>query len=1327
MRKIFLSFLSLMLTLCLTASNNMSVIQTTIGSGIDTQSLNVITKDRLGRLWIGTNVGVSVISNGTVTNIKEVMSQGGMVMLGNISSIVCTQSALISSEDRILHFDLACDSASTLKYNGQILHTEDFLIEGNNVTFFDREYCSLFSYNMETRTCRLVAAFKSDSDFSFSRIMRSEADSMVIYLADDLLGLYGYNRSTGVIERIQGTAKPIIANASAIDGSGIIWISVPNGGIKGYYINSGYENVANYNTGNCDLPSDNITLISPLPDGNLLLCQPDAGMCRLERKRINDNRVTVKPVNDLTDVSSVMSNPDNNETLFATKEHGLLSIKKSFFWQIGHMSEVTKGVINYENYISAFEEPQGTILVGTTGNGIKRINLETMQETLFPDAGKPVISSMCRYDSRQVIMYDRSGIILLFDRYTGKTRTLSNHPISELIAKVNSRKVRLINTFEGDIMIFNADGHHYIYRTGSNKLEEIRIESEKDRDLQQVENISVSPYAVYVTHQGSIIEINTASLKTNRVYHNNNRTIHNITSLATDSNGNLFFTEPEGLHRYDPRSNNDELIINTWENGRFLNVAVDRKDRVWFSTTNEFVQMYDCAKKETLVFTAQDGVPASHFLTGFSVCTANGIILFPNATGMMGIDTRSLQIQDVQPQQITCLSAYTDRKRISKEELDNSITHPFRLSPSFRELHLEFSANDFNPTYPHQFIYTIYRNDIPVMTFNTSSTVLNIPRMEYGNYTLEVQQIYRHGLSQGQKIIAYVIHKPFLKSIPGLILSILILVLFGYSIARFSSAIEKNKMEKALAEQDIKNREDKIAFLSNIAHELRTPLSLIYNPVKDFLQEKSVDGIDYERMERIFNQVNKMTVMVNMILDSSRADVNKADILVEEVDLNEWLNYLLEDYRIDCYGKGFRLKFIMDKSIGKASIDKRIIETGLSNMVNNAIKYSKSGTTITVSTAKVGPGTIRVSVKDQGRGFTCAAEDLFKRYYRDNVDNNIPGYGLGLPYARLQLSLIGGNMSAWNNEDGVGSTFYMEFPQVVGENRKPAGKTTGSESPNQAGESTPETNAPVNPTETEEAMAQDFDTKNMAILLVCADDTELESLLKEFQGVFRLIMTAHNGEEALAILKRMTLDMVITDADMPQMDGFELCRQIKDTFEISHIPVLLLTRRSDSRNKKLGYKMGADAFLPKPYDIKQMLAIIRGQLGGRFEIKRQFNYGFFTMMNPDQTFSITDEQFIENLNQIIKRNLSDPDFVAEAIHKQLNLSRTLLLKKMEGLLGTNITSYLHRVRNGYVKDKLVNTDEDLELISHEAGFRSVEEMNISFKKGTGKTVYSFRD
>ena len=678
-------------------------------------------------------------------------------------------------------------------------------------------------------------------------------------------------------------------------------------------------------------------------------------------------------------------------------------------------------------------------------------------------------------------------------------------------------------------------------------------------------------------------------------------------------------------------------------------------------------------------------------------------------------------MNDTPPVQVICISAKTEKREFSETEIANSLRRPIKLPTKFREFTLEFSANAFNPTYPHLLLYDICKDGTPVMSINTTNSEITIPKIESGTYSLVIRQAYRKGLSEPETLLRFKIPKPFLATIPGVLISLILFLVFGYSIARISSRVEKNRMDKALAAQDIKNREDKIAFLSNIAHELRTPLSLIYNPVKDFLQEKSVDGIDYERMERIFNQVNKMTVMVNMILDSSRADINKADILIEEVNLNEWINFLLEDYRIDCYGKGFSLRFIMDNSIGNVSIDKRIIETGLSNMVNNAIKYSPTGTTITVSTSRVGD-MIRVSVKDQGRGFSSDPENLFKRYYRENEDSSIPGYGLGLPYARLQLSLISGNMSAYNNEDGVGSTFYMEFPPVIGKNGAPVKQdnTPTDTQPNVSTES-------LNQSDTQEGMAQDFDATEMTILYVGGKESELESFMDQFKSQFRLIITATDGIDALNKLKDTRVDLIISNADMPKMDGFELCRTIKSTLDISHIPVILLTSRADKRNKGMGYKMGADAFIVKPYDNKQISAMILSQLGGRFEIKRQYNYGYFSKMSPDQTFSLTDEEFVRSLNEFIDANISNRKLTDRIISEKMGISQAVILRKMQGLLDTNLSHYLLRIRVAMVQDKLKNTDLEPEEIASETGFSSVDDMSKTFKRETGKTISSIRN
>ena len=939
-------------------------------------------------------------------------------------------------------------------------------------------------------------------------------------------------------------------------------------------------------------------------------------------------------------------------------------------------------------------------------NGLCRIDPQTQQRTVLKGTQELKVISMCQFDNDNILMADPDKGLMLFNRKQGRTSSGKQFPPLPGPSYVDMKNLLLTISDEGDIFIFNANSHHYVYRKGTGRLEEISVISEDMDPVKQVENACSTQYAIYATYRGAIIEINTNTLESKLIYKNKDKVIHNITSLDANSQGELFFTEPEGLHRYDPRSNFDEMLVETWGSGRFMNVAVDSNDRIWFTTTDEYIQMYDQSRKELLSYSLEDGVPRSRFLNYFTLSTRSGYVMFPNADGMVSLNTNGPLMADTPPFRINCISAYTEKREIAAEDISNSLERPFTLPSKFRELHMEFSVNSFNPTYPHLFIYNIYRGNLLIKSINTTNTLITLPKLENGTYRVEIRQAYRKGLSEPETIVMFKIPKHFMSTVPGVLVALLLMLLFGYTIAKLTSTMEKNRMEKAMAAQDIKNREDKIAFLSNIAHELRTPLSLIYNPVKDFLQEKSVDGIDYERMERIFNQVNKMTVMVNMILDSSRADVNKADILIEEVNLNEWMNFLLEDYRIDCYGKGFSLKFIMDNTIGNVSIDKRIIETGLSNMVNNAIKYSTSGTTITVITSRVG-NMIRVTVKDQGRGFTCDPEDLFKRYYRDNVDTNIPGYGLGLPYARLQLSLIGGKMSAMNNEDGVGSSFYMEFPAEAGRNSKPVQTDTAED--------------------TQEGMAQDFDTQNMTIMFVCADDTETNSFIKEFDSMFQGIITASDGADALNKLKRKKTDLVISDTDMPKMDGFELCRNIKGTLEISHIPIILLTSRTDQRNKNQGYKMGADAFIPKPYDFKQLYALIRGQLGGRFEIKRQYNFGFFSKMNIDQTFSVTDEEFISSLNSLIDQFISDPSLNEDYILKQTGISKSVMKRKMEGLLDTDLAGYLTRIRISIVREKLPNTDEEFESIARETGFASVETLNKTFKRETGKTIYSVRE
>lgn len=276
-------------------------------------------------------------------------------------------------------------------------------------------------------------------------------------------------------------------------------------------------------------------------------------------------------------------------------------------------------------------------------------------------------------------------------------------------------------------------------------------------------------------------------------------------------------------------------------------------------------------------------------------------------------------------------------------------------------------------------------------------------------------------------LLYFKIPQKFCLTFPGIITVFLVAFIVVYPITALNSTLKKLTLEKKMAEIYIKNRDNKINFLSSIAHELRSSLFLIYIPIKETLQKKDLSSNNLRKVESLHNQINKMNSMINLILDSSHNIIDKEDLLFEMVNLNEWLGTIILNYEIICKTGQHNLRFIPDYNVNEVNIDKNIVETCLSNLINNAVKYSPPGSSITIYTTKK-EGFVNISVKDRGRGFKCDAEDLFKRNFREQPDDGASGYGLGLTYVRMLMELSGGTITASSNPDGIGSIFRMSLP-----------------------------------------------------------------------------------------------------------------------------------------------------------------------------------------------------------------------------------------------------------------------------------------------------------
>ena len=255
----------------------------------------------------------------------------------------------------------------------------------------------------------------------------------------------------------------------------------------------------------------------------------------------------------------------------------------------------------------------------------------------------------------------------------------------------------------------------------------------------------------------------------------------------------------------------------------------------------------------------------------------------------------------------------------------------------------------------------------------------------------------------------------------------------------------------------------------------------------------------------------------------------------------------------------------------------------------------------------------------------------------------------------------------------------------------------------------------------------DFDTKNMSLLIVDDQQDILDFISKEYSLLFSAIYTAHDGKEALEVIKKKMPNIVVSDIMMPKMTGFELCKKIKTDVELSHIPVILLTSRTDPKNQDMGYKMGADSFIPKPFDSKALYKIIRSQLRNRYEIRRQYASSFFSVISEDQTFSAADEEFVQRLNKYIKDNIADQTLSIDKITEFMGVSRTTLFNKMSNLIGSSANKYIRRIRMDVAKDLLRKTDLPIVEIALKTGFSESQYFSTVFKQETGLTPSQFKD
>ena len=791
---------------------------------------------------------------------------------------------------------------------------------------------------------------------------------------------------------------------------------------------------------------------------------------------------------------------------------------------------------------------------------------------------------------------------------------------------------------------------------------------------------------------------------------NNIRVLHSfadsigVIAAATKGQGeDIWIGTSVGLYRFHP----EKKTLSPIENDRFLgttSLGFDKSGRLWIGTHNGlYAYMPDDGK--IMMFGESDGVYANEYIAKPPLITGDGDIYMAGMMGLVHIEN-DLPFPENPDPVIGLLDVILNGASAgSAASRDgNTISVPWNYTSLMAKVIVR--ENDLM----RKKLFRYYIKGTQEEMVESSNHTIAFHALSVGKYEIWVSCNKKNGdWSVPVKLLSVEVTPPWWRTNWFLFCCVLVAVAGLSVVFWLVMKRQETRMIWAMKEHEQRTYEEKIRFLINLNHELRTPLTLIYSPLKRLLNSGEIDNAAHSRqLEDILKQTRRVKEIIDMVLDVRKMETGTETLSIGSHKLNDWIREVADAFKEELLHKNINLEYQLDGSVGEVPFDAAKCEIVLSNLIMNALKFSNANTCITVS-SHLEEDYVHVSVSDQGIGLdNVDITRLFERFYQGTHDRH--GTGIGLSYARLLVEMHGGRIGAANNV-GKGATFFYELP---------LNNTTTSIV------ARPYLNELLVSSGEKNDTAVDFSVRKYSVLVV-EDEPELRNYLKvSLKESFRQVYVAGDGVEWFDMAIRHLPDIIISDVMMPRMDGFEFCRLLKSNLEVSHIPVILLTARTDQASTVQGYKEGADFYLPKPFDLEFLLAIVRNLLKNREAVKLRYKEGGGTVSPKEDTISNADEQFVKKLNDLIREQLENPELDVNFVATQMAMSRASLYNKLKALTGVSIGDYINKFRMARVMELLADKELSLLEISEKAGFTNQRYFSTVFKQAYGTTPSKYR-
>ena len=1306
-----------------------------INEGLSQSTVFSIDQDKRGNMWFATYDGVNKY-DGYAFTVYQHNEDDPNSIANDISRIVKTDSqgrVWIGTRDGLSRYDEEKDIFQNFFYEKKGKH-----LQVNGIEEISPEQLLI-----STPEGLIMFDIKESKfiDDSFSTAMHKTIASTLyrqgdlIYIGTPTDGLYNYSITQKTFEKVIPILGTKQIQAILQQSPTRIWVATEGAGL--FLINPKTKEIKNY-------------LHSP--------SNPKSISSNYIRSLAMDsqNRLWIGTFNDLniyhegTDsFASYSSNPVENGSLSQRSVRSIFMDSQGGMWLGTYFGGLNyyhpirnrfKNIRNipYKNSLSdnvvscIVEDKDKNLWIGTNDGGLNLYNPITQRftsYTLQEDENARGIGSnnikAVYVDEKKSLVYigTHAGGLSILHRNGGQVENF-NQRNSQL---VNENVYAILPDGEGNLWLGTLSA---LVRFNPEKRSFTTIEKEKDgtpvvskqittlfRDSHKrlwiggEEGVSVFQQEGLDIQKASILPVsNVTKLFTNCIYEASNGVIW----VGTREGFYCFNEKDKQIKRYN--------TTNGLPNNVVYGILEDSFGRLWLST-NRGISCFNPESEKFRNFTESDGLQSNQFNTSSYCRTSVGQMYFG---GINGITTFRPELLLDNP--------YTPPVVITKLQLFNKVVRPddetgiltknisetesITLKSWQTAFSIEFVVSNYISGQHNTFAYKLQGYD-KEWYYLTDSRTVSYSNLPQGTYQFLVKAANSDGKWNPIPTALEIIVLPiWYKTWWALLIFFATFVGFITFVFRFFWMRKSMEAQLEIERRDKEHQEEinqmKMRFFINISHELRTPLTLILTPLQEIINKIS-DRWTRNQLEYIQRNANRLLHLVNQLMDYRRAELGVFELKAKKGNAHQLIqdNFLFYDK----LARHKKITYTLHSELEDKEVlfDANYLELIVNNLLSNAFKYTESGQSITV-TLKEENGWLLLQVSDTGIGIPINKQGkIFERFYQ--IESEHVGSGIGLSLVQRLIELHHGRIEL-DSEENKGSTFSVYLPQDLSV-YKPSELASNDEQNEE--EQVYSTNSKamyfIDTEKVENESVESGDKKRGTILIV-EDNNEIRRYLSNGLADLFNTLEAGNGEEALEKLKDNEVDVIVTDVMMPVMDGIKLCKNVKQNIRTCHIPVIILSAKTDIKDQMEGLQMGADDYIPKPFS----LAILTTKIQNMMRTRRRMldKYAKSLEVEPEKiTFNAMDEALLKRAMTIVEKNMDNIEFSTDEFAREMNMSRSNLHLKLKAITGESTIDFIRKIRFNEAAKLLKDGRYTVAEVSTMVGFNTPSYFATSFKKYFG--------